>query len=241
MQVEYQELDTLVEIQKIDLSIMQAKKARAELPQRIEVVKVRKKRDEIAPKIDQVIALQTAKEAEITKVEDEDRTLAQRQARAQEDIDKASSDYRRVESHSKDMAGIVKRRVALEEQLGVLKAELAKIVDVRNQLEGAVAACNAKEEQLRASFKAEDDALIESVRAAMAKRSQLASGISADVMKLYDSTAAKTGGVALGKLEGNTCGVCRTAIEGGHLIDLRAQAPLGQCPTCKRLLIIEDE
>ena len=239
MQIAYEDLDVLVEIQRIDLAVMQAKKARAELPQRIEVVKVRKKRDEIAPKLDQVVGLQTAKEAEILKVEDEDRSLAEKQERAQEDIDKAASDYRRVESHSRDMAGIVKRRVTLEEQLGVLKAELARIVDIRNQLEGAIATCNAKEEQLRSSFKAEDDALIERVRELLSTRADLAARVPNDLMKLYDETAAKTGGVALGRLVEGFCGVCRSQIEGGHLIELRAQAPLGTCPTCKRLLIVE--
>ena len=240
MQVSHEDLDVLVEIQKIDLAVMQAKKARAELPQRIEVVKIRKKRDEIVPKLEQVIELQEAKEAEIVKVEDEDRAQAEKQERAQADIDKSSANYRNVEQLSRDMAGIAKRRVTLEEQLNVLRAELAKIVDIRSQLEGAVAVCNAKEEQLRSSFKADDDALIDKVRGLLGEREELVARIPVELMKHYDSTAAKTGGVAIGKLEGDMCGVCRSQIEGGRLISLHAQAPLGTCPNCKRLLIVED-
>lgn len=239
MQVEFDDLDVLVEIQKIDLAVIQAKKARAELPQRIEVVKVRKKRDEIAPKVGQVIELQTAKEAEITLVEDEDRGLAEKQQRSQEEIDNASADYRRVDSLSKDMAGIVKRRVTLEERLKELNAELDKIKGVRAQLEGAIATLEKHEEDLRSSFKEQDDALIERVRQLLGDRAELAKRIPVDLMSLYDETAAKTGGVALGKLEEDRCGVCRTVIDSGHLIDLRAQAPLGICPSCKRLLIVE--
>ena len=41
-----------------------------------------------------------------------------------------------------------------------------------------------------------------------------------------------------GVLDGNRCGACRTVIDGGRLIDLRNQAPLGMCPSCKRLLVI---
>ena len=47
------------------------------------------------------------------------------------------------------------------------------------------------------------------------------------------------GGVAIGRLLEDTCGICRTTIEGGRLIELRASAPLGVCPSCKRLLVIE--
>ena len=240
MQVDAQALDVLLEIQALDLEVIQAKKARGELPQRIEVVKVRKKRDEIAPKLDQVVALQEAKEAEITKVEDEDREQAEKQDRAQADIDAAGSDFRAVESHSKDMAGIVKRRVTLEENLRDLNAELDKIKGVRAQVEGAIAACDKQIADLQAAFQEQDDELIGRVRELLGQREKLVAKIPADLAKLYDETAAKTGGVAIGKLsEDGKCGVCRGTIDGGRLIDLRAQAPLGQCPNCKRLLIIE--
>lgn len=240
MQAEFQDLDVLKDIQRVDLLVMQKKKARGELPQRIEVVKVRKKRDEIAPKLDQVVALQTAKEAEVTKIEDEDRGLAERQERAQADIEAAGTDYRSVESHSRDLDGIVKRRVTLEESHTALNAELDKIKAVRSQIEDALALCDQREEQLRDAYREQDDQLVAEIRDLLAKRAELAAQIPADLMKLYDTTAAKTGGVALGKLEESTCGVCRTTLEGGRLIELRSQAPLGRCPSCKRLLIIED-
>ena len=240
MQAEYQDLDVLVDIQRIDLQIMQKKKARGELPQRIEVVKVRKKRDEIAPKLDKVLGLQTAKEAEKTKIEDEDRSLVERQERAQADIEAAGTDYRSIESHSRDLDGIVKRRVTLEESLSALNAELDKIKAVRQQIEDALALCDQREEALRAAYQEQDDDLVDQVRKLLARRAELEKTIPADLLKLYEATAAKTGGVALGKLEDATCGVCRTTIEGGRLIELKAQAPLGTCPNCKRLLIVED-
>lgn len=241
MRVSYEDLDVLLEVQKIDLAIMQIKKTRGELPQRIEVVKVRKKRDEILPKLEKVTALQIAKEDEIRKVEDEDRGLAEKQARCQEDIDNAGADFRAVESHSKDMAGIVKRRVALEESLRDLNAELDKIKSVRDQVESAIGLCDKQEADLRASYKEQDDELVDRVRKLLGQRAELVNRVPADLAELYDATAAKTGGVALGKLaEDGTCGVCRATIDGGRLIALRAEAPLGQCPSCKRLLIVEE-
>ena len=242
MQADYRDLDVLLEVQALDVAIMQAKKARAELPQRIEVVKIRKKRDEIAPKLEQVADLQAAKEAEIAVIEDEDRTLAAKQERAQADIDGAGADYRAVESHSKDMAGIVKRRVSLEESLRGKQAELDKIKAVRAQVEGALAACDKQEASLRSAYKEEDDGLVEQVRRLLAQRAELASRVPAGLMRDYDATAAKAGGVAIGRLEeGGKCGVCRVVVEGGRLIELRSQAPLGRCPNCKRLLIIDEQ
>ena len=241
MQVDYRDLDVLVEIQRIDLEVLQKKKARGAIPQCIEVVKVRKKRDEIAPKLDQVIALQDAKEVEIAKVEDEDRGLVERQERAQADIEAAGDDFRSVDSHSRDLDGIVKRRVTLEEKLLALNTELEKIKHVRTQVEEALALCDRQEEGLRTAFQAQDDELINQVKELLAKRAELVKTIPVELVNLYDSTSAKTGGVALGKLNGQVCGVCRTTIESGRLIELHAQAPLGVCPACKRLLIVEEE
>ncbi len=239
MQADFQELETLLEIQAVDLDIMRAKKKRVELPQRIEVMRLRKKRSEIQDKLDQVYELQKRADAEMTIVEDEDRALVEKQERAQELIDAAGSDYRKVESHSREMAGVAKRREILAEKRVDVQAQLDKIKGVCDQLEGAIAASEAEESRLRASFEGEDSELADFIRANTARRDELAAGIDPELVKLYEKTAAKTGGVAIGKLDGENCGVCRTHIEGGHLIALRAKAPLGTCPTCKRLLVIE--
>ena len=93
---------------------------------------------------------------------------------------------------------------------------------------------------MRASFEEEDNELIAQVKDLMGKRAELVAGLPADLMALYDKTAAKSGGVAIGKLtEDARCGICRGSIEGGRLIELRNSAPLGTCPNCKRLLVVE--
>ena len=61
----------------------------------------------------------------------------------------------------------------------------------------------------------------------------------ADLLDAYKKTAARTGGVAVGRLQGSNCGVCRMAIEGGRLIDMKGQGNVAPCPQCGRLLILE--
>lgn len=239
MQASHEDLDILFEIQRIDLDVMQTKKTRASLPQRIQVVKIRKKRDEIAPKLDQVITLQQSTQAKITEIEDEDRSLAQKQERAQEIINAAGSDFRKVESHSRDMAGVAKRRVSLEENLVKLNQELDKINAVREQLEAAILACDNDEAQLKASYQNEDNELVAHTRELLKQRSEMAASVAQELMDEYDRIAGKTGGVAIGRLEeGGYCSVCRSSVSGGRLIELQSQAPLGVCPACKRLLVI---
>ena len=117
MKFEYEDLEVLLKIQAIDLAVMKIKKQRAELPQRVKVQLLRKKRDEISAKLDQALEIEKKAKAEFTKVEDEDRQLSDKQKRAQELIDTSGTDYRKVESQSKEMAGIAKRRDTLAEQM----------------------------------------------------------------------------------------------------------------------------
>ena len=239
MHAQPQELENLLEIQSIDLDVMQARKKRTELPQRIEVMRLRKKREEIQSKLDQVYDLLKEAESEMTAVEDEDRSLVEKQDRTQELINESSSDFRKVESHTKDLAGIAKRREALAETRLAIEARIAKINGVKSQIEEAIAVSEAEEARLRSEFEGEDGELAEHIRMRTAEREKIAATVSPDIMDAYAKIAAKMNGVAVGKLEEDeTCGVCRTGIEGGHLIALKAQAPLGICPNCKRLLVV---
>ena len=239
MKFGFEDLEVLLKIQAIDLAIMKAKKQRAELPQRIKVQMLRKKRDEISARLDQALEIEKKAKAEFTKVEDEDRQLADKQKRAQELIGTSGTDYRKVESKSKEMAGIAKRRSTLADQMLEMQVNLDKIESVRSQLERAVAASHAEEKRMRASFEEEDNELIAQVKDLMGKRAELAAGLPDDLVALYEKTAAKSGGVVVGELtEDAHCGICRGSIEGGRLIELRASAPLGTCPNCKRLLVV---
>ena len=241
MQAEYSDLGLLLEIQQLDLEIMQAKKKRVELPQRIKVMMLRKKRDEMQSKLDQVLELYKKASAENTILEDEDRALAEKQARAQELIDAAGSDYRKVESHSKEMAAAAKRRESLTVKLDEMRAQIDKINGVKKQLEDAIALSEAEEVKLRAAFEEQDNELISHIRDCTAQRAEILAQLPDNLASLYEKTAAKVGGVAIGRLVDNTCGVCRTPIDGGRLIDLKASAPLGVCPNCQRLLVIGED
>ena len=239
MFAEHEDLDRLLKLQRIDLTTMQLKKQRAQLPQRIQVMRIRKKRDAIQAKLDQVLELRAKADAKADALHDEDRGLAEKQERAQELIDAAGSDYRKVESHSKEMAGVAKRREDLAFKIMEAEEQIAKVQDVQSQLEAGLAAAEAEEARLRGEFEADDNALIDQIKELDEQRADLRGQIPPDLAALYDKTAARTGGVAIGRLDEQTCGVCRTSIDGGRLIELRAAAPLGTCPNCKRLLVVE--
>ena len=238
MQATTDDLTNLLRMQQIDLDLMKAKKKLEELPQRATILAASQKKRAIEQKRDQVAELRAQADAKASKLEAEDAEIAEKQRRVQETIDGSRGDYRNVEAHSKELGGFAKRRNTLEEELTKLGEELAKIEGVQGQVSRALAELEKQEAAAIASFQREGGALQAEIARMSADREGMSAELSPELRDTYHRTAARTGGVAVGLLTEGRCGVCRTVIDGGRLIDLKAEAPLGTCPHCKRLLVV---
>ena len=71
-------------------------------------------------------------------------------------------------------------------------------------------------------------------------RKEAGAGIPAEVLNLYQKTLKKCGGVAVCELKENACSACRTEFEVAKLHSIKDEAPLTVCPTCGRLMIVEE-
>lgn len=233
------DLTNLLRMQQTDLELLKAKKKLEELPQRATILAARQKKRSIEQKRDQVGELRAQAEAKAAKLENEDADLAEKQRRVQEAIDGSRGDYRNVEAHTKELNGFAKRRNTLEEELTKLGEEMAKIQSVQDQVSRALAEIEKQEATAIASFRQEGGALQADIGRMTADRDALSAKLSDELRDAYDRTAARTGGVAVGRLQGSNCGVCRMAIEGGRLIDMKGQGNVAPCPQCGRLLILE--
>ena len=238
MQATTDDLTNLLRMQQIDLDLMKAKKKLEELPQRATILAARQKKRTIEQKRDQVAEMRARAEGMAAKLEAEDAELAEKQRRVQEAIDGSLGNYRNVEAHTKELNGFAKRRNALEVELTRLGEELAKIEGVQSQVSQALAEVDKQEAAAIVSFQREGGALQAEIARMSADREGMSAELSPELRDTYNRTAARTGGVAVGLLTEGRCGVCRTVIDGGRLIDLKAEAPLGTCPHCKRLLVV---
>lgn len=239
MQANHDDLIGLINLQQIDLELRRQRKEFEELPQRQAILDARERRSSVEQKQAKVAELKKAASSRLARIEGEDAVLSRKAAEVQEAIDAAGGDYRNVEARTKELAGIAKRRATLEEEHAKADADLSKIADVEAQISQALAQIDAAEARAIASFQKEGGALRDAMAEFEARRRAVAGEIDAALIELYDKTAARAGGVAIGRLRDGRCGVCRATIEGGRLIDLKAQAPLGVCPSCRRLLVIE--
>ncbi len=239
MNVEAKDSELLLELQEYDRRRMKAKRMRVELPQRNKMAAVKKKQAEFDAKLEQVMELLDKATEALAKVESEDASLADKQKRAQELIDTAGSDFRSVESHSKEMGGFAKRRDLLAQKSEEINGRIQQAEAVKAKIDSGLARLAAEADAIRASFAEEDGKLRAQLAELEEARESITANLDPEALAVYTKTANRTGGVAIGKLNENTCGVCRSVIEGGRLIELRAAAPLGVCPACKRLLVVE--
>lgn len=232
-------LITLLELAKTDRIALAAQKKLEDLPQRAQILAARKKRDAILEKQQSVAELRKAAEQELARITDEDSLLADKQNDVQATINSVHGDFRSVEAHTKELNGIAKRRSALDEQLEQVDERLEKIKAVEAQIDAVLASIAAEEDAAVQSFRAEGGELKAKVSAAQAAAAQCVSKLPVELAELYQKTAKRCAGVALGVLEGNKCSVCRSTIDESHLIAMRASKPLGTCPSCKRILVID--
>ena len=233
-----EELATLLELQHVDMELVRINKQIDALPQRKVIVAARRKIAAIKEKQGKVAALRAEAERKLSLVSDEDERLAEKQRAAQEAVD-AAGGYRDVEHHAKEMGGIAKRRATLEEDLDKLGAELAKISELEAQVASALSRVEEQEQQAVASFQAEGGKLRNDEARVLAVHNGLAAKLPPELKERYEKTAERLGGVAVARLVDNRCGACRATIDGGRLIDLKSHGPLGECPNCKRILVIE--
>lgn len=112
-----QELENLKRLQHIDAEVIRNKKKLDELPQRQTILETRQKLSAIIKKKTQVQDMIDAFEDELHALLSEDERLEKKQQETQEALDRVKGDYRSVESYTKDLHGVVKRREKLTQDM----------------------------------------------------------------------------------------------------------------------------
>lgn len=238
MQATETELQGLLELQEADRAAINAENRLAALPQRAELDALAKKKHAVLEKLAQVTKMHDATRRKRSQIEDERAILLRKQQETQEKIDAASGDFRAVQSLTRDLDGIAKRLNTLEGELAAATEKHEAVSSVKRQAEDAIAAFDAQALKIRESFQRDAAALREEQEAARARRTNIAQGIGADILKAYAEAARRGGGMGMARLVENRCSTCRNTIDANRLLQVKREAPLARCPNCGRLLIV---
>ncbi|NPD31236.1 hypothetical protein HLV37_05075 [Eggerthellaceae bacterium zg-1084] len=174
----------------------------------------------------------------IAAAEADDAALARQQEEAQRAIDGAGTDYRSIETNTKKLNDLARKRTEAEAGLERAYEEMQRAEGLARRLADAHAACRQREQEAGQAFARERATFGGRIDELDAQREQASALLSDELRAAYREAAQRSGGVGLAELREEACGACRRAIQDGHLIALRAQAPVGTCPHCGRLLVI---
>ena len=179
--------------------------------------------------------------------------LAAEQRRLEADVDtvrqRAEKDQRRMAAAgvpAKEIAGLQHEVTSLARRQSVLEDELLELMETRETAEAQVAQLQSELQAIlaeRATAEAARDKVFAEIDDALGtrrdERDQLASGLPADLLNLYDKVREASGGVGAAMLRQRRCEGCRLELSGSELAELRAAKPetVVRCDNCRRILV----
>lgn len=231
----------LEKLQEVDRARLHVERKLVKLPYRNQVVALRKRKKDIVDKLEKVEALYVRESRQLQRIETEDRQLSEKQQKTQEKIDGSSGDYRAVNTWTRDLQGMTKRRTALGEEMTQCMAKLSEIEAVLTRGRTSMRELDQQEAKLVELHRVESAQLKEEVEKCRAAGLALAGHLPKDVLDAYVAAVQRCGGVGLARLEGAHCSACRIAIDANRLLQIRRDAPLAECPNCRRLLVVGEQ
>lgn len=230
----------LRKLQEADRKVVSAKKEFENLPHRKAILEVRTKKDEILKKKVQVQDMLDDEEGKLASLVQEDEQLEKKQDEISTELTEVQGDYRAVTSKTRELDGVRKRREKVALELTRVEEQVNKINPVMKQIMAALSTLEDKEKELVESFQKTGGSLRVVIAEGEKVRGELAGEVDPSILRVYEQTLERCGGVALAELVNDSCGACRTSFDSSRMSKIRSEAPLATCPACRRLLIVEE-
>jgi len=176
---------------------------------------------------------------EVKRMESDVETVRAREEKDQKLLDSGSVSPKEMTNLQHELASLKRRQSDLEDQ----ELELMERLEVA---ENALAVAQSGLEQARADLERarqlRDDALADiadSTKRHEAARAEVAGGISAPLLSLYDRIRTQTGSTGAAMLKARQCQGCRIELYGNELSAVRNADPheVVRCENCGRILV----
>lgn len=230
----------LIALSDKDRALQRATKRLQELPEKVAILELRHKVKEIEAVAKKARAFVLQAEHAVHRAEDEAATM---QAKIDVEQQKVSSgavtNHKELQALTREIDSLGRQMDKKEleilghmERLEVGKAQAAKVTVA---LERAA----AKEQQLIAEFQARGGDLQQEIDAITRERAALAGVLEPELLARYESIRTAKHGIGVGVLRDGMCSACRIDLPAGKVQALLEGGPIGICPNCHRLLVIE--
>jgi predicted nucleic acid-binding Zn-ribbon protein len=229
----------LLDLQEADLEIARSERRLEELPEKASILELRHKIADVGRLREKTAELASKLSREIAKLED---AVAVTSAKMDDEQAKLLSG---AVTNSKELANISteidllrrKREQTENEMLALMERREAAQLQM-NKIDEALSRAAKDEAALIERFqKAGGDILAETEKLKR-RRKRLGKDVKPELLARYEKIRAARHGIAAGRLEGDMCGSCRTTLPSMVVQSLRAPGTVGECPNCRRLIVV---
>ncbi|MHB1135469.1 MAG: zinc ribbon domain-containing protein [Coriobacteriia bacterium] len=234
--------EALIALMEQDRALDRAAKMLDELPEKQAILKLRHRLKEIEVVADKARSYLKTASAMVARAADEvalvDAKIETEQAKV---LSGSVTDSKELQNLTREIASLGRRKDQLErEELNLMeKAETGEAQVAR--VEATLAEGHKKERSLISSFKARGGEMQTEIARLKAEREAIAGKLDAKLYARYEALRASKRGLAVGVLQGSLCSACRTEIPGGQRQLLESGPEIGECPNCKRMIVVRRE
>jgi predicted nucleic acid-binding Zn-ribbon protein len=230
----------LLELQDLDLKVLRLNKRLDEMPEKRSILSLRAKLADVKNLLERSSAVGRVVDARLARLEDEAGAVTVKMEAEQAKLLSGQvKNPKELQAISMELDSLKRRRDALEnDEL----AEMAKREDADAQetkVRAVLEAGARKEAELVADFKKQGSALVSEIEQLTARREALVGSLAAELVARYESIREVKHGIGVGVLDGHMCGACRVSLPNDQLERLASGPPIGTCPKCQRLIVVE--
>ena len=239
MEVSSEQIAALKKLQHADTMVQRLQKELDELPQKQAILDVRHKKSELEQKR---AVVEKALEDTSQKLQATLDEIAQAEASIDEKSSAStlsSSDFRSAEAAEKNLEAAYAHHEELTDMRKDLTSKREEAIALLDRINEIHMNLKEHEQSLMDSYRKKGGALSEAIEKKRIERASLAHVVGAAIMDSYERIAKAKGGVAVSQLNGDTCNICRTRFDQDRILKLRSEAPLSQCPSCGRLMLVD--
>lgn len=236
------EAEALIALGERDLAIARAEKALDELPEKRAILQLRHRLEEIqAVRAKAETYCETA-DRMVARATDETETLVAKMESEQAKVLSGEvTNPKELQALTRELDALGRKKAALEtETITLMEKAEAGAAQVA-KVDATIAEGREKEAALIAQFREKGGALQTELERLRAEREALLTRVSQPVRERYEELRRTKHGIAVGELRHGVCSACRTELPAERAQSLMAGPPLGECPNCRRILIVSAE
>jgi len=148
-------------------------------------------------------------------------------------------------SNPKELSALQEEVASLKRRSGTLEDELLEVMvhrDSSNETIQSIEAERSATARTSEELTAQVAELTSDVETALAehsaRRAEVAAGVPAELLKLYEGLRDSKQGIGVAALVGDTCQGCHTALPAREVERLRVEKGLQRCDNCRRILVV---